>query len=869
MNYKFIDDKGTFVTDSAQSLNTYFPLVDAKGSILSAISANLSGDIKTDNEHFLTPPASIEDLRSNYLSRREFFIRLNKRVIRLSDLKAKLTAGFLYHKLSKDISGLNIEVTNFVPHDTGVEVMWVKIRNNSAKPVTIEATSFQPIYARSEKNMRDHRHVSSLLNRIQLHKYGTMVKPTMVFDESGHKINKSIYFVLGFQDDAILPLGQFPTLDYFYGNSDINRPDAVYGLVKPALKYEPAFDGKEACGAFRFRRKTLGRHGEVNYFIIMGISSDKQKIMNIFKRLSSRKKVNLSLEAAKKYWLGLLGATEIDFNGRDYNNWLLWVKLQPTLRRLFGCSFLPHFDYGKGGRGWRDLWQDALALLLTEPAAAKEVMLKSFAGIRADGSNATIITKKGDFISDRNRINRVWMDHGVWPYLTCRLYINKTNDLNMLLKEVAYFKDHQIKRAREIDKGFTQKDNILRDVKGRVYYGSVLEHILLQTLVQFFNVGRHNIIRLENADWNDGLDMAPNNGESVTFSFMYAHNLKDICVFLNKLNKKSRSIRVFKELKILLDRIAGPIDYNDYRLKQRLLNKYLDASANISGQKTDILIDDLINDLEYKAGHLGNWLRKNEWLKEGFFNGYYDEDSKRVEGGRGSNVRMMLAPQVFAIMSGVADEAQIKKIWVSLNKYLRSKDCRGFRLNTDFGKVYTKLGRAFGFSYGDKENGAYFSHMAIMLANAFYKRGYVKEGFEVMDSLYRMASNDKAKIYPVLPEYFNSEGRGLYLYLTGSASWYIYTIIEQVLGVNFSFGDIVLRPMLLAQNFIKGKKIKLGLSLYNKKVNIEYTAISRKAALKIRKVIVNGEKLTSRGASFIISRDKLVKDNNLIKVYLS
>ena len=43
------------------------------------------------------------------------------------------------------------------------------------------------------------------------------------------------------------------------------------------------------------------------------------------------------------------------------------------LRRIYGCSFLPHHDYGKGGRGWRDLWQDCLALLIMEPEQVRQM----------------------------------------------------------------------------------------------------------------------------------------------------------------------------------------------------------------------------------------------------------------------------------------------------------------------------------------------------------------------------------------------------------------------------------------------------------------------------------------------------------------
>ena len=60
---------------------------------------------------------------------------------------------------------------------------------------------------------------------------------------------------------------------------------------------------------------------------------------------------------------------------------------------------------------------------------------------------------------------------------------------------------------------------------GRVYRGTVLEHMLVQNLTAFFNVGEHDLCRLEGADWNDGLDMAAERGESVAFSAFYAWNL--------------------------------------------------------------------------------------------------------------------------------------------------------------------------------------------------------------------------------------------------------------------------------------------------------------------------------------------------------
>ncbi len=874
MIYKFIDDKGTFRVKDPQNYNLYFPLTNKDGGILSSISPNLSGDIKKNNEHFLTPPASIEDLRSNFLTRRDFFIKIKNDTLRLSfPYNDTLEAGLLYHKITKQTKSIEIEILNFVPFDSAVEVMRVRLRNKGKKEIRFTPTSFIPLYGRSEKCLRDHRHVSALLNRVYLEKSGIYLKPTMVFDEKRHKANETIYFVLGFEDNGLAPIGQFPSLDYFYGQGDVIKPDAIEKRVRPVVRESPEFDGKEACAAFRFRERVLKKGQEISYFLILGIEDKEDNIQEIFKRFNSPRKIEKGLEETKKYWQGYLSALEFDFGDKDFNNWLTWVKLQPTLRKLFGCSFLPHFDYGKGGRGWRDLWQDALTLILTEPEAAKKFLVNNFKGVRIDGSNATIITKDGQFLSDRNRISRVWMDHGIWPYLTLRLYLNKTGDLDILLKEDTYFQDHQFRRAKEIIRQERHQNYLLHTKEGKVYQGSILEHILVQNLVQFFNVGRHNIIRLENADWNDGLDMAPDHGESVTFSFMYAHNLKDICRYLRKLKEKTGSLDILEELTYLLDARNTRVNYSDYKYKQDRLEEYLNRVRSISGQRTRVAIEDLIRDLEAKAGHLFSWLKKKEWLGEGFFNGYYDNKGNRVEGKTaGSALRMLLPSQVFAIMSGIASEGQIKEAWASIKKHLQDKKLGGFRLNTDFNSHHNlDLGRAFGFAYGDKENGAFFSHMSVMLANALYQRGFIKEGFEVTDSIYKMATSAQARIYPLIPEYFNGQGRGLYLYLTGSASWYIYTLLEEVLGIKFEDGDIYLEPKLTGKNFFNQDMIETAFSLLDKTVKVAFIREKRERnkVYKIKEVCLEEKRIIPSGGRYLIKKEELRKKTNVVRVFLS
>lgn len=167
--------------------------------------------------------------------------------------------------------------------------------------------------------------------------------------------------------------------------------------------------------------------------MLAGLTEKGNDVNAITGRYRSVLEVKEELNTVKKHWIDKVN---IDFetgNAKE-DNYLKWICFQPILRRIYGCSFLPHHDYGKGGRGWRDLWQDCLALLLMEPSDVRRMIVNNYGGVRIDGTNATIIgNEPGEFIADRNNITRVWMDHAFWPFVTTKLYIDQTGDIDVLL----------------------------------------------------------------------------------------------------------------------------------------------------------------------------------------------------------------------------------------------------------------------------------------------------------------------------------------------------------------------------------------------------------------------------------------------------
>ena len=815
----FLDDNGTFTLKTPEAVSgLYLPLASEAG-LKSAVTPNLGGDSKLDQESFLLEPVSIENLHNNR-STRNFWcitesgcwsatgISAEQEAVRFTPAQEEsdLTAGFMWQTVRRKsvVHALEASVTSFIPVNEKLEIMAVRITNVASQQKTLCAVAAIPIYGRSADNLRDHRDVTAMLHRIRTTEHGVVVKPTMSFDEKGHRQNRRSYYVLGSTGEGVAPESFFPTVESFLGEGgSFTHPRAVYeNLSGRSPGAELA--GKEARGCIAFPAVRLAPGKSAEFILLLGIADSEDEITSAYERFRTSEQVRRVFQETKEFWQRKVNV-RYHTGSSDYDNLLRWVSFQPILRRIFGCSFLPHHDYGRGGRGWRDLWQDCLSLLLMEPDDVREMLKANFGGVRFDGTNATIIGEGlGNFIADRNGIARVWMDHAMWPLMTVRLYLDQTGDLEFLDEAISYFKDPQAGRGTAIDTLWTPEDgNRQRCADGSIYSGSVLEHLLIEHLAAFYEVGEHNLLRLRGADWNDALDMAAERGESVAFSCAYAGNLRDLAAMLRQLAAKGKSgERLFaEEITLLLggDRAL----FENAAAKNARLARYTERCAHtVSGRQVSLSLHALAEDLERKADWMITHIRQQEFLEEGWFNSYYDNHGRRVEGSFPGGVRMMLTGQVFSIMSGTATDAQIRSITQNADRYLFDKAQGGYRLNTDFRELKFDMGRMFGFAYGEKENGAVFSHMAVMYANALYRRGFVREGYKALQSLADAALNfDRSRICPGVPEYFNLKGRGRYHYLTGAASWYMLTVITEVFGVHGELGDLVIEPKLLKEQF--------------------------------------------------------------------
>ncbi len=883
--YQFFDEKGSFRLKNPELTGyLYFPIANESG-VMSSVTPTFGGDSKTSQNTFLLAPVSSEDLHNSKATRNFWCNIKGKGIWSATGRSAKqeaalftadkdetvLEAGFLWQKVTRVSReyGITSEITAFVPC-TGdmVELMRVTLKNSGREALELTPVAAIPLYGRSADNIRDHRHVTSLLHRVEVTKEGILLNPTLTFDERGHRKNSVVYGVFGTAEEGEKPIGFYPCVEDFIGEGgSFENPRA---LTDEAVKYVTegaVLNGYEALGGIRFAAITLQPGEEKTYIIVLGYGSSKEELESAVKPYLSAKALEASLTATKTYWEEKLNVT-YKTGDKNFDAWMQWVNFQPMLRRIYGCSFLPHHDYGKGGRGWRDLWQDCLALLLMNPEGVKDMLYDNFGGVRVDGSNATIIgTKQGEFIADRNNITRVWMDHGVWPFITVCLYIMQSGDFNFLLRENYYFKDPQAQRGEEKDFLWKAEDGSrLKTHEGAEYKGSILEHLLIQHLTSFYDVGEHNHIRMRGADWNDALDMAKDRGESVAFTFTYGDNLEQLAELLQQLDARGiKELPLLKELELLLT--DDTVLYDAPERKQHLLQEYCTGCKHtVNGEKVTVSCLDLAANLKGKAAWIKEHIRKTEWItdKKGrsWFNSYYDNSGRPVEGDHDTGVRMLLTGQVFAIMSGTAAVEQVKAITASADAYLYDSTIGGYKLNTDFKELKTDLGRMFGFAYGSKENGAVFSHMAVMYANALYQRKFVPEGYKVINSLYsHLRDFEKSRTYPGIPEYIGDNGRGLYHYLTGSASWLLLTVLTEMFGVRGYYGDLKVEPKLMLEQFDEDRQAWVEFIFAGRKLKVIYRNTKEKeyGDYKTGTIFINGGLYEPEAENGVIGRGTLEK----------
>ncbi len=325
-SYEFLADETSFRSSAAaHDRLIYAPLCGIDGdAVKSAITPFLSGDIKIDKGHYLTKPASREDLRTAV---RNFFVHVEGKGVlamsrRLNGDDSFVEIGQLWHKVTRTSADFGLQMTalSFVPvSGEKIELTRFTVRNITLAPLAFTPTAVIPLFARSLANKHDHEHVTALLNRVDQLPQGVLVEPTMRFNEEGHKTASEVYFVFGTEGDRGLPAGTFPTFDSFFGaEGDFDHPRAVMANEAPRILSDAERQGQEVAGAIRFVDAVLKPGEEKDFIVGIGIGTDRKACAEQFGRFNTVAAFDAALGAKKKFWKEKTASIKFDDGAPAY-----------------------------------------------------------------------------------------------------------------------------------------------------------------------------------------------------------------------------------------------------------------------------------------------------------------------------------------------------------------------------------------------------------------------------------------------------------------------------------------------------------------------------------------------------------------------
>jgi cellobiose phosphorylase len=724
--------------------------------------------------------------------------------------------GYTRFKNVNRKAGLSVEATVFVPLNDMVELWVVEITNISNRAKTFDFIPAVPIFGGSRAYTEYHRDVVRLYNKSRVTDH-IEILPGLEWVEGKTEPSDICYYMSAETGTGRKGNRFYSDRETFLGPEySWLRPEAILENKPPRFQCL----GKEAVGAIEFKKIHINPKETQRFVIINGIAHGSAETESKIRQYNYDNAM-IALERLKNFWLERTNRVTIQTGNKDFNLlWNNWWCYQLSMRYWFGNTGHPQFDYGSDFAGWRDFWQDMMAATVIDPRGLEKRTMHTLEGIRLDGTNATrFFARTKEFGSDE--INGLWCDHPYWTAQTVMILADFLGDADFLFRDgVSYFKDGY--RDRGERKDIAWPDGQIEPQKsknGDTYTGTVLEHLLVQLLTMFYDVGKNNLLRQKRADWNDAVDQVK--GENVTFSMGLAQDCNELAAFLEKTGAKTGTteIEVFEELSGLIeDRRNGKKENLPVEVKHARLSRFLDAvNGEISGKKVAIPLSRVVSDLRNKAAVTIDSVNAIAWNGE-YYGGYFHGDGRPVDAifKRGAtrmphptsgDFEMMLMPQTWSLLSGAADKLGVAdKVLKSVFALLADKVVGGLKLNyPPYGKFDKSIGRITGFAAGTKENNAIFCHANLFMVWSLLRRRRAEEAYKIFAGINPLTHPQEIlRTGPWIPEYYISSdnpnwgGRGEYPMLTASGGWTRYVFQNFFFGVRGELDGLRINPCLPA-----------------------------------------------------------------------
>ena len=469
---------------------------------------------------------------------------------------------------------------------------------------------------------------------------------------------------------------------------------------------------------------------------------NKKTVTPVIAKYLDGKNVDTAFENLKEYWSDLLGICNVETPDIHTNRMVnIWNPYQcmATFNMSRSASF---FESGIGrGLGFRDSNQDLLGFVHMVPSRARQRILDLAATQLSTGGayhQYQPLTKRGN-----NEIGDNFNDDPHWLIIGVSAYIKETGDWGILDELVTY--DNQPGSEAPL-----------------------YEHLQRSFQYTLDRLGPHGLPLIGRADWNDCLNLN-------CFSETPGQSFQ--CT-TNKNGKVAESVF-----------IAGLFVLSGQELADLACHRGLGAEAR-----------------KYRAevAKMEEVIRKHGWDGEWFIRAY-DDFGNKIGSNECEEGKIFIEPQGFCVLAGVGlGNCMAQRSMDSVRRHLATK--HGIVLQQPaYSKYYVHLGEISSYPEGYKENAGIFCHNNPWVIIAETRLGNGDQAHDYYTRICPSARESISDLHRCEPYAYAqmiagkdapTHGEAKNSWLTGTAAWNYYAIVQWILGIRTSLDGLQVAPVI-------------------------------------------------------------------------